>query len=115
MRFDDNGGRAKNYEPNSFGGPVESGRPLYAPVPVSGLAAAHERVVHAEDDDFVQAGALYRLMPPDAQQRLVDNIAGSLAMVSRHVIIERAVANFAAADPEYGLRVEARVKELRAQ
>jgi catalase len=115
MRFDDNSGRAKNYEPNSFGGPVESGRALYAPIPVEGLAAAHERVRHAEDDDFVQAGALYRLMPAEAQERLVDNIAGSLSRVSRDVIVERAVANFRAADPEYGARVEARVKELRSQ
>jgi catalase len=115
MRFDHNSGREKNYEPNSFGGPVESGRPLYAPIAVEGLAASHERVRHSDDDDFVQAGALYRLMPPDAQERLVDNIAGSLSRVSRDVIVERAIANFRAADPDYGARVEARVKELRAQ
>jgi catalase len=115
MRFDTNGGREKNYEPNSFGGPVETGRALYAATAVTGSTGAHEPVSHAEDDDFVQAGALYRLMPADAQQRLVDNIAGSLARVSRADIVERAVANFTAADPEYGARVEARVKELRAQ
>ena len=27
MRFDGNYGREKNYEPNSYGGPVETGRP----------------------------------------------------------------------------------------
>ena len=41
------------------------------------------------------------------------NIAGSLAQVSRDDIIERAVANFRNADPDYGARVEAAVKELR--
>ena len=34
--------------------------------------------------------------------------------MSRDDIVERAVANFAAADPEYGARVEAEVKKLRA-
>jgi catalase len=37
-----------------------------------------------------------------------------LSKVSRDDIIERAVANFTAADPEYGARVEAEVKKLRA-
>ena len=38
----------------------------------------------------------------------------SLSKVSRDDIIERAVANFTSADPEYGARVEAEVKKLRA-
>ncbi|MSO55538.1 MAG: hypothetical protein EXQ55_01230 [Acidobacteria bacterium] len=42
-------------------------------------------------DDFKQAGDLCRLQPKDAQQRLVDNIAGSLAQVSRDDIITRSV------------------------
>ena len=29
MRFNENGKRAKNYEPNSFDGPVETGQALY--------------------------------------------------------------------------------------
>jgi catalase len=29
------------------------------------------------DHDFVQAGALYRLMPDDAKARLVENLAGA--------------------------------------
>ena len=56
-------------------------------------------------DDFVQAGDLYRLQPKDAQQRLVDNIAGSLAQVSREDIIARAIGHFRRADAEYGQRI----------
>jgi catalase len=32
-------------------------------------------------DDFKQAGDLYRLQPRDAQQRLADNIASSIALL----------------------------------
>ena len=37
MRSDDNYGRAKNYEPNSFGGPQQTSEPLWAPIEVAGL------------------------------------------------------------------------------
>ena len=38
-----NGGRAKNYEPNSFGGPVETNRPLYVGrCDLSGAAGTYE-------------------------------------------------------------------------
>ncbi|MEU8137460.1 catalase [Streptodolium elevatio] len=108
------GGRAKNYEPNSFGGPYETGEPLWAPTRVSGATGTHEAPVHAEDDDFVQAGNLYRLMSEEEKVRLVEGLAGGLAQVSRDDIVERAIGNFRAADPEYGDRLEAAVKALRA-
>ena len=59
----------------------------------------------------MQAGALYRLMPEDAKARLVENLAGSLAAVSREDVIARSIGHFRAADPHYGARVEAAVKE----
>ena len=114
MQFTNNGGGSKNYEPNSFGGPVETGQELYAPLASDGASGHFEYEHHAEDDDFGQAGDLYRLMQADEQERLIDNIAGSLAQVSRDDIIERAVANFRNADATYGARVEAAVKDLRS-
>ena len=36
MRMDNNHGREKNYEPNSFGGPKQTGQPLWAPIEVAG-------------------------------------------------------------------------------
>ena len=104
MRFDGNGGPTKNYEPNSFDGPVETGRELYSGLPVSGLTG-HYPQVPREVDDFKQAGDLYRLQPADAQQRLIDNIAGSLAQVSRDDIIARSIEHFGKADAEFGRRV----------
>jgi catalase len=112
MRFDDNGGRSKNYEPNSFDGPIQTNEPLYAGIPTDGPSGSYVNDPR-QTTDFEQPGALYRLMPPDAQQRLVDNISASLSKVSKDDIIERAISNFRNADPEYGARVEQGVKALR--
>ncbi|MCJ7725262.1 MAG: catalase [Acidimicrobiia bacterium] len=112
MRFDDNGRRQKNYEPNSFDGPVQSDNPLYAGMDVAGVSGTYnwdER----ETDDFEQAGALYRLIDDAARQRLIDSIAGNLSQVSKDEIVERSVAHFRNADAEYGSRVQAAVEELR--
>ena len=114
MRFDANGGRAKNYEPNSFAGPAQSDEPLYEGLPTAAASGSTVTERHAQDDDFVQAGALYRLMAEDERARLVARIAGSLAQVSQQEIVERALGHFRDADAEYGARVEAAVKEARA-
>jgi catalase len=66
-------------------------------------------------DDFKQAGDLYRLQPKDAQQRLVDNLAGSLAQVSREDIITRSIEHFRKADAEFGRRVAEAVSTRRPQ
>jgi catalase len=111
MRSDGNHGREKNYEPNSFGGPVQSGQPLWSPIEVRGLTGSHTPEHHRDDDDFVQAGDLYRLMSEAEKQRLIANIAASLAQVSRQDIVERSVTHFRTADPEFGVRLaEALVK-----
>ncbi|MFE6740690.1 catalase [Streptomyces tubercidicus] len=103
----------KNYEPNSFGGPVETGRPLWQPVTVTGPTGEHVAPSHAEDDDFVQAGNLYRLMAEDEKERLINNLAGFISQVSRDDIAQRAIENFRKADADYGKRLEAAVQALR--
>lgn len=113
MRSDGNGGRAKNYEPNSFNGPAQTNRPLYAPTEVQGYAATWPNLIHAEDNDFVQAGDLYRLMSEEEKVRLVENIAGGLSAVTRPDIIERSIAHFHNADADYGDRIAAAVAALR--
>jgi catalase len=113
MCFDGNGGCAKNYEPNSFDGPQQSNEASYAGLEVTGTSGTTPWTRHEQDDDFVQAGALYRLMSSQEQRRLVRNIAGSLAQVSRDDIVERSIGHFREADAEYGAQVEAAVKEFR--
>ncbi|MCF2533366.1 catalase [Yinghuangia soli] len=107
------GGRAKNYEPNSFGGPYETGQPLHAPSAVVGFTGTHEAPQHNKDDDFFQAGELYRLMSEDEKSRLIANLAGFIGQVQRDDIVERVLPHFHAADPDYGRRLEAAVREIR--
>ncbi len=100
MRFDDNAGSAVNYEPNSFGGPVADPAYREPPLKISGDADRYEQK-RGVDDDYIQPGDLYRLMPPDEQQRLVENIVGSLRKVPKE-IQERMVQHFSKADKAYG-------------
>jgi catalase len=115
MRSDGNYGRQKNYEPNSFDGPVQSGQPLWAPIEVRGMTGNHAPEHHRDDNDFVQAGDLYRLMSEAEKSRLVNNIAASLSRVSKRDIIERSVANFRNADAEYGERVARAIRDASSQ
>lgn len=114
MRFDTNGGRSKNYEPNSYDGPAQSGEAYGLGYAVTGDVGPHRPVRHAEDDDFVQAGALYRVMSAAERERLISNLAGSLAQVGRDDVIARSLEHFHKADAEYGRRVAEAVAALRA-
>jgi catalase len=105
MRFDDNSGRATNYEPNSYDGPVQTNAAEDTGYDASGSIGRHGLIKHRDDDDFVQAGALYRVMSAEARQRLINNIAGSLSQVSREDVIQRSIENFRKADEEFGQRL----------
>ncbi|MBN1844823.1 MAG: catalase [Sedimentisphaerales bacterium] len=98
MRFDGNDGGAVNYEPNSFGGPVEDPQYKEPPLPLAGDA---DRYDHREgNDDFTQAGNLYRLFSPEQKDRLHKAIAKSMQGVDRK-IIDRQLGHFAKANPAY--------------
>ncbi|MFG3497042.1 catalase [Streptomyces sp. NPDC047928] len=103
----------KNYEPNSYSGPSQTDQALSAALAVSGHTGTHAAPAHVKDDDFFQAGELYRLMSDEEKARLVANIAGSLAQVSREDVIEKNLAHFHAADADYGKRVEEAVRSIR--
>jgi len=103
MRFDDNSGPDPNYEPNTLGGPVADPSYNEPPLKISGDVDRYEQK-RGVDDDYIQPGNLYRLMPVDEQQRLVGSIAGSLGNVPKE-LQEKMVAHFAKADPEYGAGV----------
>ena len=101
-RFDDNGGVGPNYEPNSFGGPVEQHQYTERPMPISGDAARYDH--HDGNDDYKQAGDLYRLMKPDERERLIHNIACSMKGIPER-IIKLQIGHFTKADAEWGRRV----------
>lgn len=107
MRFDGNGGDSVNYEPNSFGGPVEDPSQKEPLIKLSGNA---DRYDHRQDnDDFTQAGDLFRLMPKEEQERLLETIAGTMQGVPVE-IIQRQLAHFRAADPSYADGIRQRLE-----
>ena len=118
MAGEGNGGRAKNYEPNSFDGPVQTDEALFGSLDTTGGSGTYQWHQHSEGNHFHQAGDLKRLIDEAARERLIENIAGSLSEVQHTAIgdgiIERSIAHFRAADPDYGARIETSVKARRA-
>ena len=103
MRTDGNYGSAPNYEPNSFGGPVQNPAYVERARAVSGTVERHN---HRSDSDYyTQPGNLFRLMPADAKQRLIDNIVGNLGNGVPQRIQELQIQHFYKADPAYGTGV----------
>ena len=110
MRGDDNGGllpdgkAVPNYQPNSFGGPVDD--PKHAEPPLAeAFGGTVARYDHREDTDYYsQPGALFRLFDAAERERLFANIAASIGSVPLE-IQRRQVAHFSKADPAYGAGV----------
>ena len=99
MRGDGNYGGAVNYEPNSFGGPVEDPSVKEPPLKISGDADRYDH--RAGNDDYTQAGNLFRLMSADQKNQLIQNIVNAMKSVPKE-IQERQIRHFHKADPAYG-------------
>ena len=100
MRFDGNSGATTNYEPSSFGGARQN--PAYREPPLV-LEGAADRYDHRADTDYYsQAGALFRVMNPEQQQLLVDNIASALRGVTQQEIVKKQIGHLLLADRRYG-------------
>ncbi|KPK64442.1 catalase [candidate division WOR_3 bacterium SM23_42] len=103
MRVDDNGGGGPNYYPNSFQGPEPQPEMAEPALEFSGKAA-RQPYVHP-NDDFVQAGTLYRkVMNDEAREHLIGNIVDHLGNAQKRIQL-RQTALFYKADTEYGTRV----------
>jgi catalase len=102
MRFDGNSGASVNYEPNSFGGPTQDPAFRERPRPVSGTIDRHNHRV--DGDYYTQPGNLFRLIKPDARERLIGNIAAGLKNAPGR-IQELQIQHFFQADPAYGAGV----------
>lgn len=102
MRFDGNFGGAVNYEPNSFGGPVESAQYLEPPLRISGDADRYDH--RAGNDDYTQPGNLFRLMSADQKEQLFSNLAEAMTGVPERIQM-RQLVHFYRADPAYAAGV----------
>jgi catalase len=103
MRFDENGGGGPNYWPNSFGGPEPDSSAGEPPFELKDLAA---RTPYSHpNDDFQQAGVLYRkVMTDEDRDHLIGNIVDHLGGAQKRIQL-RQTAIFYKADLEYGSRV----------
>lgn len=102
MRISDERSPDAYYEPNSVGGPVENPSVGEPPLRISGDAARYN---HRDgNDDYTQAGNLFRLMNDDQKQQLFNNIAAAMGGVPEH-IIRRQLGHFYKADPAYAAGV----------
>ena len=104
-----NGGAAQNYATVQAEGTGESSG-LGHGEPVLGLAGGAGRYDgRGAEDDFTQAGNLFRLLPPQEKQNLFDNLSGPLSHVDED-ILQRQLGHFDKADSAYGAGVRAALK-----
>jgi catalase len=102
MRFDGNGGTKINYEPNSFNGPVENSD--YRS-PMQKISGDVNRYDHRDNnDDYTQAGNLFRLMSLDERTRLIQNIVHSMKNIPEEIQLKQ-INHFYKADKYYGALV----------
>lgn len=69
------------------------------PLRISGDAGRYDH--RAGNDDYTQAGNLFRLFDAGQKERLFKNIAATMAGVPE-AIVRRQIAHFSKADPAYG-------------
>jgi catalase len=106
------------YAPNSKGGPQADTARYGEP---TGWATSGEMVhaaytLHAEDDDWGQAGTMVREVLDDAQrQRLVDNIVGHLLNGVSGPVLARAFEYWRNVDKGLGDRVEQGVRAKQSE
>ena len=107
------------YAPNSYGGPMADPA-LGADIGWSVEGAEIGRYAnakHAEDDDFGQAGTLYREVMSDDRPRRTwsSNIVGHASDEVATEMQERVVAYWSSVDAELGARVAERPRRQPAQ
>jgi catalase len=84
--------------PNASEVPVQDTRFTEPPLEHGDTVGSYNR---EGDDDYKQPGDLFRLMPPDARERLCRNIAEAMQGVPEE-IAQRQLVHFAKADPANG-------------
>ncbi|MCG6193144.1 catalase [Leptospira sp. FAT2] len=95
-------GNYDNYEPNGFEGPVQDSSYAEPPLKISGDADRYDS--HKENDDYTQAGDLYRMMKPEERERLTSTIASTMKGLPKGLIVAN-VKHFYRCDPEYGTKL----------
>jgi len=103
-----NGGAKQNYATVEAAGSAPEGMGHGEPgLALHGAAGRYDG--RGKEDDFTQAGNLFRILPAQEKQNLFDNLAGPLSQVDED-ILQRQLGHFDKADPAYGAGVRAALK-----
>jgi len=103
----DNQGSAPNYYPNSFSGPEQQPAYSMSSFNVSGAVAKYDL---SNDDNYTQAGLLYRnVLPKDEQNRLAENIVDNLKHAA-DFLQEKAIYHFTQIDNDLGKQLREHLK-----
>ncbi|MFB5650634.1 catalase [Leptospira wolffii] len=97
-----NDGAYDNYEPNGFEGPNQEESYAEPPLRISGDANRYDS--HTDNDDFTQAGDLYRLMSPEERERLTSTIASTMKTIPKALAVAN-IGHFYKCAPEYGTKI----------
>eukprot|EP00550_Attheya_septentrionalis_P008949 CAMPEP_0198279996 /NCGR_PEP_ID=MMETSP1449-20131203/175_1 /TAXON_ID=420275 /ORGANISM="Attheya septentrionalis, Strain CCMP2084" /LENGTH=542 /DNA_ID=CAMNT_0043975253 /DNA_START=138 /DNA_END=1766 /DNA_ORIENTATION=- len=110
MMVHTNGAGSPNYFPNSFQGPEpDQASGTWHSEVASGDVLRHET---GDEDNFSQCGQFFRQVLDDgARERLTDNIAGHMSN-AQEFIRQRAISNFAAADPSFGRMISEKINRI---
>jgi len=110
LRVDANGGGSVDYEPNSFGGPVQDPSVQEPPLRIDGNAARY--AYKCDDEDYYgQPRALWEKALDDVgRQHLVENIVGSMTNPAMGIddprpIQERMLRHWYKVHPDFGAAV----------
>jgi len=108
----DNQDDAPNYYPNSFSGPKDNVSYARSTFMVSGDV---QRYNSGDDDNFTQVNTFFnKVLDKEAQQRLIQNIAGHLKD-AREFLQKRAVDMFTKVDPKYGGGIAELLEQYKTQ
>lgn len=109
MQVTANGSGAPNYFPNSFNGALPTANAIWHGDQLKGDV---QRLDSGDEDNFSQCGNFFRNVLDDGgRERLTYNIAEHISQ-TQPFIRERAIANFTAADVNYGRMIRDKVKVL---
>jgi catalase len=107
------GGDAQNYDTVNAAGNGDGANTGMGhgegPLALHGAAGRYDG--RGQEDDYTQAGNLFRLMTAQEKQNLCANLAAPLSQVSDD-IVQRQLGHFDKADPAYGSGVRAALKAL---
>ena len=93
-----------NYQPSSADGVTLADKPelKYSKLPLHGTTMQD---AIDKQDNFAQAGELYRSFSETDREHLISNMAGDLGQVKNRAIQLKMISFFYRADPEYGIRL----------